>query len=69
MAGRKERGFHELYTDDSDRADAVIFGRRTDATRRGFLGGAGLAGMAAAVGGPIAFSKLMPSGLVPVALA
>ena len=69
MAGRKERGFHELYADNSDRADAVIFGRRTDATRRGFLGGAGLAGMAAAVGGPIAFSKLMPSGLVPVALA
>ena len=43
--------------------------RRTDVSRRGFLGGAGLAAMSAAVGGPVVFAASMPAGLVPAALA
>ncbi len=65
----KERSIEELYADDPERADAVVFGRRTDTSRRGFLGGAGLAAFGAAVGGAIPFSQNMPSGLVPAALA
>lgn len=38
----KERGLCELYAEDPDRADALVFGRRTCADRRGFLKGAGL---------------------------
>lgn len=66
---RIERSLDELYSDDAQRADAEVFGRKTDASRRGFLGGAGLAAMGAAVGGAIPFSDSMPAGLIPVALA
>ncbi|HRD75177.1 MAG TPA: molybdopterin-dependent oxidoreductase, partial [Hyphomicrobiaceae bacterium] len=67
--GKRERSVDELYTDDADRADAVIFGRKTDVSRRGFLGGAGLGAMTAAVGGTIVYQATMPAGLVPAALA
>jgi DMSO/TMAO reductase YedYZ molybdopterin-dependent catalytic subunit len=69
MAKRVERSLDELYRDDPERADAVVLGRRTDATRRGFLGQAGLAVLGAAVGGAIPCSSTMPAGLVPAALA
>ncbi len=65
----RERGLHELYADDPERADALVFGRRTGATRRGFLGGSGLATMTAMIGAPLAFSELLPGGLVPKAFA
>ena len=60
---RKERGIDELYRDDPERADALVFGRR------GILKGAGLAAMGAAVGGAIPFAAGMPRGLVPAAMA
>ena len=60
-----ERTIDELYADDPERADAVVFGRRAGVDRRGFLGGAGLAAMGAAVGGAIPFSQNMPAGLIP----
>jgi DMSO/TMAO reductase YedYZ molybdopterin-dependent catalytic subunit len=66
---RTERSIEELYRDDPERADAVVFGRRTDVTRRGFLGGAGLGAMSAAVGGTIVYAGQMPAGLVPAAFA
>ncbi len=69
MTGTKVRTLEELYRDDPERADALVFGRRTGASRRGFLNGAGLAAMGAAVGGAIPFSANMPAGLVPAALA
>ncbi|MDB5590839.1 sulfite oxidase [Enterovirga sp.] len=64
-----ERGLTELYGNDPERADALVFGRRAAVGRRGFLGGAGLAAMGAAVGGAIPFAASMPAGLVPAALA
>ena len=64
-----ERTIDELYADNSERADAVVFGRKAGVDRRGFLGGAGLAAMGAAVGGAIPFSHNMPAGLIPAALA
>ena len=65
----KERGLFELYWEDPERADAVISGRKVDKTRRGFLQGAGLAAMGAALGSAIPFARNMPSGFIPVALA
>jgi DMSO/TMAO reductase YedYZ molybdopterin-dependent catalytic subunit len=69
MSGKIERSIEELYADDPERADAVVFGRRTDVNRRGFLGGAGLTAMGAAVGGAIPFAENMPGGLIPAAFA
>jgi DMSO/TMAO reductase YedYZ molybdopterin-dependent catalytic subunit len=64
-----ERSLDELYSHDPERADAVVFGRRTNVSRRGFLNGAGLAAMGAAVGGTIPFAANMPAGLIPSAMA
>lgn len=66
---RKERGLSELYAEDPDRADALVFGRRSNPDRRGFLKGAGLMAMAAAVGAHIPFHRNYPAGLIPAALA
>ena len=68
MPGKTERSLEELYQDDRERADAVVFGRRTGLDRRGFLGGTGLAAMGLAVGGSIPFAEYMPAGLIPAAL-
>ena len=65
----RERGICELYQQDPERADALVFGRRTDSSRRGFLKGAGLATMGAVVGGTIAYHRNMFAGLIPAALA
>ncbi len=64
-----ERSIEELYRDDPERADALVFGRRTGVSRRGFLGGTGLVAMTAAVGGAIPFAAQMPGGLIPAAMA
>src|SRR5918997_7203355 len=58
-----ERGLGELYRDDPERADALVWGRR------GALKGAGLASMGAALGAAIPFAGRMPPGLLPAALA
>lgn len=64
-----EKDIFELYAENPQHADRVVFGRETYADRRGFLKGAGLAGMAALLGGAIPFHRTMPGGLIPVALA
>ena len=63
------RGLSELYRDDPDEADRLLFGRRTNPDRRGFLKNAGLAAMAALVGGAIPFHRSVPAHFIPVALA
>ena len=70
MSDKKTRGLRELYDRDPERADWLTFGRITDTDRRGFLKGAGLAAMTAAVGAAaIPFARHMPGGLIPAALA
>ena len=59
----QERSVQELYRDDPERADALVFGRR------GALKGAALAAMGTALGAGIPFARHMPQGLVPAALA
>ena len=63
------RGLSELYREDPDKADRLLFGRVTHPDRRGFLKNAGLAAMAALVGGTIPFHRTMPAHFFPVALA
>ena len=65
----EERGLFELYRDDADRADRLLFGRETYPDRRGFLRGAGMAAMGALVGATIPFHRNMPAHFLPVALA
>ena len=69
MTSKIERGLCELYAEDPERADALVFGRVAHEDRRGFLKGAGLAAMGVAVGGAIPFHRNMPAGLIPAALA
>jgi sulfite oxidase len=66
---KRERSLEELYRDDPERADALLYQRRTGPSRRGFLSGAGVAAMGAMVGGSIPFSQNMPAGFVPAAFA
>ena len=69
MSQKIERHIRELYQDDPERADAVVFGRAVEVNRRGFLEGSGLAAMSALVGAAIPFAAFMPEGLVPAAFA
>ncbi len=66
---RQEKSILELYADDPERADEIVFGREANEDRRGFLRGAGLATMGAMLGAAIPFSRNMPAGFVPEALA
>ncbi|TPG59660.1 molybdopterin containing oxidoreductase [Roseomonas nepalensis] len=61
--GRPERSLRELYQDDPERSDALLWGRR------GALKGAALASLGAALGAAIPFGRHLPAGLLPAALA
>ena len=67
---RPERGIHELYAEDPERADWLLWGRKADPlTRRGFLTRSGLLAMTTILGAHIPFAQNMPGGLIPAALA
>lgn len=67
---KKEKGLHELYADDPQLADELLWGRKVaGVSRRGFIKGSGLAAMTAVLGASIPFAKYMPGGLIPAALA
>jgi hypothetical protein len=51
-----------FYHNDQERADALLFGRRTRIDRRGFFGATGLTAMGVALGGIIPFADRMPGG-------
>jgi DMSO/TMAO reductase YedYZ molybdopterin-dependent catalytic subunit len=60
---KPERSVHELYRDDPERADALVWGRR------GALHGASLAAVGAAVGAAIPNAAHLPPGTLPALLA
>ena len=63
-------GLHHVYKKHGLRADELVWGRKSDPlTRRGFLRGAGLGAMSAALGMSIPFNRYLPAGLIPAALA
>jgi DMSO/TMAO reductase YedYZ molybdopterin-dependent catalytic subunit len=67
---KKRVGIHELYGQDPEVADWLLWERRSDpVSRRGFLRGSGLAAMSAVLGVSIPFARFMPGGLIPAALA
>jgi len=66
---KKEVDLFDLYVEDPEKADRIVFGRIPNEDRRGFLKGAGLATMATLLGGFIPFHRNMPSGFIPAALA
>lgn len=66
---KKKVDLFDLYADDPATADRLLFGRVPNPDRRGFLKGAGLATMAAMLGGYIPFHRNMPAGFIPAALA
>lgn len=64
------RGLHEIYRQDPERADRLLWGRTgCPLSRRGFLKSSGLVAMSGALGAVIPFSRWMPLGLIPAALA
>ncbi|MFT5484395.1 MAG: DMSO/TMAO reductase YedYZ molybdopterin-dependent catalytic subunit [Halieaceae bacterium] len=66
----KKIGIHELYANDAERADELLWGRKVNpSNRRGFLRKSGLAAMVTLLGYAIPFSGKMPGGLIPAALA
>jgi DMSO/TMAO reductase YedYZ molybdopterin-dependent catalytic subunit len=69
MRLKQERGLCERYAADPEQADAEIFGRRVDGTRRGFLKRSGLAFMSVLLGAEIPFWRNYPGGLIPAAFA
>lgn len=69
MKLKQERGLCERYAADPEQADAEIFGRRVDGTRRGFLKRSGLAFMSVLLGAEIPFWRNYPGGLIPAAFA
>ena len=61
----KKRGIHELYENDPEQADELLWGRKPDPiSRRGFLTKGSVVAMSAAVGASIPFAHLMPGGLM-----
>ena len=63
-----KKGIHALYQEDPEKADAQLWGRATDHSRRGFLKKSSLAMMGAVLGTNIVFAHKMPSGLIPALL-
>ncbi len=63
------RGLHELYREDPEQADRLLWGRNDRTTRRGFLKNSGLLAISAALDAAIPFARWMPAGLIPAALA
>jgi len=67
MAKRKI-GIRQLYAENPELADKLLWDREVDSSRRGFLKNAALLSMGAILGAPMVFAKNYPSGLIPAAL-
>ena len=69
LCGSNPQGIYKYYEKNPESADEKVFGRVSYPDRRGFLKGAGLATMAAVLGGAIPFHRNMPAGIIPAAFA
>jgi DMSO/TMAO reductase YedYZ molybdopterin-dependent catalytic subunit len=67
--GNEPKQLFEMYHENPEEADRLIFGRVSYPDRRGFFRKAGLAAMGAMIGSAIPFHRNMPSGFIPMALA
>ncbi len=70
MKETQERGIHELYAEDPEKAAQLLWGKDgRPASRRGFLTRSALAALSAVVGGRVVFGDRFPAALIPAALA
>ncbi len=69
LSAKNNVDLFNLYADDPELADKLVFGRVPHQDRRGFLKGAGLTTMGALIGAAIPFHRNMPSGFIPEAIA
>lgn len=67
--GNDTKDLRTTFAEDPEAADLAVFGRKVHADRRGFLRGAGLTAMSAAVGMTIPFHRNIPQGFIPAAMA
>lgn len=67
MAWRRERGLHELYREDAERADALLLGTDVTQQRRRFLKTLASAIGLSSIAAP--FWQHRPGGLIPAVLA
>ena len=67
--GNNDWDLRKKFAEDPEAADLEVFGRKSYPDRRGFLKGAGLATMGAAVGMTIPFHRNIPQGFIPAAMA
>ncbi|MCB0656223.1 MAG: sulfite oxidase [Saprospiraceae bacterium] len=66
---RKNRvGLRALYESDPIEADRRLWGRKSQANRRGFLKDMGKLSIGAALGAPMVFADFFPEGMVPAGL-
>lgn len=65
---KKTRGLFELYQQDPERADALLWGRKAPRGRRGFLKRLGMGSMGAVLGAKLVYAEHFPAGMIPAAL-
>ncbi|GER06419.1 hypothetical protein JCM17843_07290 [Kordiimonadales bacterium JCM 17843] len=65
MSEQEKTPISDFYAKDPIKADQQVFGRKSHADRRGFLRGAGLAALGAALGSGMVFHRNFPAGLIP----
>lgn len=67
---KKERGLYELFRNDPERAERLVWGGHSEgSTRRGFLRESGRFALGAALGATIPFWRSWPSSLIPAVFA
>ena len=66
---KQERGLHELYQEDPERADAEIWGHRWRFSRRQLLERSALVAAGAWLGSSVSAGRWLPDGLIPAAFA
>lgn len=70
MKKKKYIGLHELYAQDPEKADRLLWGRTsTPTTRRGFLQRSALLAMSSVLGARMVYAEHFPAGMIPAALA
>ncbi|PSR13835.1 MAG: molybdopterin containing oxidoreductase [Bacteroidetes bacterium] len=66
----KKIGIHELYAQDPEQADELLWGRSTTPdSRRGFIRKSALTAMSLALGARMVFAENFPAGMIPAGLA
>lgn len=66
---KKKIGIHELYAEDTEKAELELWGNNQSSSRRGFIQKSALASMGLILGAEVVFGNYFPSGLIPALLA